>query len=371
MGYILTLNRKYVYMNINGLLKSKNFKCDVTEIQKEKLELILNYKNQSKNKKMTVGEVLLINDLCFLYQQNLFEKYKEYKNTNSMVKKVEIRHGEDGVKLFKKRLKERPKHNKTSQFKWEYWVSQGYNEKEAKERAKKIAKRCSLKAMQSKRNSNTKFYKWQSPLSNEYWIKKGYSLQEAELLRMPYLEKCDTSLNGFIKRYGYEEGMYKFNQKNLKWKDSIKKKYDIDNPFFVMSKGIASKESLKVFIPLYKILRKNGYGRNDLFFGVNGSKEYWLRREGDFDRYFLYDFTIKSKKLIIEYNGVSWHGNDNFKDKFRGENFGYTFEESKEIDKKKIECAEKDGFKVLVLWSIDSFDCNIKKCLSFIEGNNV
>lgn len=67
-------------------------------------------------------------------------------------------------------------------------------------------------------------------------------------------------------------------------------------------RGEASYESLKnLFIPLYKILRKKGMSRDDVSWGIFGSKEFriYLDKRG----HYRYDFTIHSKKIIIEYDG--------------------------------------------------------------------
>lgn len=68
--------------------------------------------------------------------------------------------------------------------------------------------------------------------------------------------------------------------------------------------GRASKESLKVFLPLYKWLRRRGYARDDILFGVSGSYEFSLLQDS---RIYYYDFLIKPLNLIIEFNGVLFH----------------------------------------------------------------
>lgn len=103
------------------------------------------------------------------------------------------------------------------------------------------------------------------------------------------------------------------------------------------SNGSVSKESLKCFIPLYKNLRRvYNISKDDIKWGIKGSSEYILDHDGGICSY---DFTIKSKKIILEYHGVMFHG----KDALRGDTTAR--------DKFKKELAELNGFKYFVIWS--------------------
>ena len=71
---------------------------------------------------------------------------------------------------------------------------------------------------------------------------------------------------------------------------------------------------------MYKHLRKNGIDKSDIYWGIQGSNEYRLY---DINKkiFFMYDFTVLSHKLIIEYDGIRWHTEmnkeqDDFKEQF-------------------------------------------------------
>lgn len=133
--------------------------------------------------------------------------------------------------------------------------------------------------------------------------------------------------------------------------------------------GKASKSSEKVFLPLYDWCLKNDIHSSDIYVGIGESKEFMMYDYKNF-RGYMYDFTIKSKKIIIEYHGVKFHP------KSIDENWEQLFSQKKaeEVfldDLKKKEFAEKNGYKVLVLWSDELDSINLEKSKNFIlEGQN-
>lgn len=125
----------------------------------------------------------------------------------------------------------------------------------------------------------------------------------------------------------------------------------------------ASKESLKIFIPLYKWCRKQlKYSSNDIKIGITGSGEWFLRST---DCFYLYDFTIPDLGIIIEYNGEAWHPNPKWKEHDKEKWMTWRHPQTKEDaesvylrDRAKIQTAHEHGFQVLELWSSDSFNFN-------------
>jgi hypothetical protein len=100
---------------------------------------------------------------------------------------------------------------------------------------------------------------------------------------------------------------------------------------------------LKVFLPLYKWLRRKGIQREDIFFGISGSKEYKLVTE---NYLFFYDFTIKNLKIIIEFHGVGFHA--------RSPSDILIREKAEDViarDKRKELVAIENGFEIFTIWS--------------------
>lgn len=202
--------------------------------------------------------------------------------------------------IYTKRLKNRPKpsyeaKSKASVFSINHWLSLGYSYEEAKEKVSKIQSDNA-----NKRNKEN--YKDKSNYSGciEYWLKRGYSYDDSIKHRDKAIFKMNTSIESFKYRHGEKEGLLRYNKKNERFKSSM-----LDENGIWKGYVRTSKESLKFFLPIYKFLRKHGIKEKDIYWGIKGSKEYFLSR-GDSSIY-SYDFTILPLRLIIEYHGEAWH----------------------------------------------------------------
>lgn len=146
-------------------------------------------------------------------------------------------------------------------------------------------------------------------------------------------ESKAKNLSNYIKWYGEDEGLNR-------WKNQ----YTI--------KSLVSKSSIRYFLPLYRALRKVGMRKSDIYWGISGSTEYFIR---DDDKLFWYDFTIPLHKIIIEYNGEHVHPNPsmaaseqaNWKHAFSGKGFN----ECMEHDHRKRLAAERLGYTIIYVWS--------------------
>lgn len=157
--------------------------------------------------------------------------------------------------------------------------------------------------------------------------------------------------------FGSEEGKMSFSnlRERYNWSEDkieiLRKQRCSSTPFFS-----ASKESLKVFIPLYKFLRKRSYIREDIKLGCSGSKEFKIVHNSIL---YSYDFTIESLKLIIEYNGVVFHARRNGDVLVRG-----NAKDIIEKDLRKRTAAELNGYSVLTIWSDE--EKKMDKCKEII-----
>jgi len=129
--------------------------------------------------------------------------------------------------------------------------------------------------------------------------------------------------------------------------------------------GKASKESLIVFKPVIEWCVENGIEYDDIFIGIDEKSEFFIKS----DNIYFYDFTIRSKKIIIEYNGVSFHAkpsqlesNDWF-NTFTKENAYDNIEKSKI----KYQVAKDKGFEIFEIWSDVSYLDNIEFCKKIIR----
>ena len=249
-----------------------------------------------------------------------------------------------------------------------------HGEEEGKKKYEEYCKQCSLR---SSGKLCKDYSKWKLSL-----VKRSISLKNSRY------DRDNTSLESFVKRYGTIEGTEKHN--------TYRKKYKRSNPLcieYYTEKGIsqkeaielvraksldicshvrgkASKESLKILIKCYRYLRRRGFLSSDIFWGIQGSKEYFIRNSNDIK---FYDFCVPKLKIIIEYNGSYYHPR-----KKDIENNNINFVNCKNIeevlslynkDQEKIKLAESNGYKVLQLWGEDGSDNNIKKGIEFLKEN--
>lgn len=127
--------------------------------------------------------------------------------------------------------------------------------------------------------------------------------------------------------------------------------------------GKASQESLIIFNPLITWCLENNILLEDIYIGLNDKREYFISSN---HKIFFYDFTIKSKKIIIEYNGVLFHAKHDSKEwsnPFTNE----SIEENLKKSKVKIKTALKFGFKLLEIWSDEDPVINLELCKKFIK----
>jgi len=164
-----------------------------------------------------------------------------------------------------------------------------------------------------------------------------------------YKKGCARNLEFFIKKYGEKEGKIKFKE-------------------FKKHIGKASKESMLVFKPIINWL-SNLVDVKEIYYGDDNSREFFIVKNS---KVYLYDFTIKSLNLIIEFNGFKFHANELAtieEQKIWKHPFNkITFQESIEYDKFKNNLAIENGFKVLTIWSNIPVEENIKICKQFIEN---
>ena len=129
--------------------------------------------------------------------------------------------------------------------------------------------------------------------------------------------------------------------------------------------GKASKESLIIFEPLILWCMNNKISYDDIYIGLEEKKEYFI---SDGSNIFFYDFTIRGKKIIIEFNGVLFHAKEdskNWRNPFTNESA------SDNIKKAKIkqDIAIKNGFKIIEIWSDEDPIVNLELCKKFIIEN--
>lgn len=232
-------------------------------------------------------------------------------------------------------------------------------------------------------------------MSLEYFIKKNNGNYQDALSEFENRKKSvNNSVENLISKYGKEIAIEKHKNRAVKYnitynlnprKEEINKSRAITIENLLKKHGsleiandiydkwrknvcvpicLASKESLKVFNPLIDIIIKEfNIKSDDIYIGNGEKKEFFIK---DDNNIYFYDFTIRSKKIIIEYNGILFHPKNENSDWKSVFNSNITSKIAYDKQKNKIDLAKKNGFQVLEIWS-DSDD-NLEKCIEFIKN---
>jgi len=199
------------------------------------------------------------------------------------------------------------------------------------------------------------------PNQIEYWLKKGFN--ENEAIEKISKSQSTFSLNKCIKKYGIKEGTEIFNNRQVKWKNTMNLKSDEEKIRISKAKNSAySKISQKLFFEIYDIIKDKF---NDIYF-ADLNEEYCIISE---NRSQLPDFCILDNKKIIEFYGDESHCNP----KMFNETF-INWVKDKAIDKWKYDeerllRLKAKGFQVLVIWESDfknNHDKTLCDCLDFL-----
>lgn len=278
--------------------------------------------------------------------ENAYTLLEEYQQTKSQKEKLRIRYGKERVDLLEDRLKKRNRGKTVSCWKKEYWFEKGYTEEEANVKIQEYQKQ------NGKKRKKIPTKEWKAKLKHclDYWLELGYTTEESEILRKQYISY--NTLEGFIDRYGESIGEKKYFECIEKYKQTMKK--NLSNR---KQAGYVSKEGKKFFIEIYKMIRRLGIQRKEIYFGIDGSREFFIRKNQTQNEGRFVDFCVPKLNLCIEYNGTFWHarGRDEWKNPFI--DYEYSVMKDNEL---KILCEDRK-FDLVVVWSDDSKDYMINK----------
>lgn len=181
--------------------------------------------------------------------------------------------------------------------------------KDLSDEEKEVAQKAATKHDMIGRNTNQK----------EYWMKRGYSEREA-IKKISELQ-VKFSKDICVEKYGEEKGIEVWKERQEKWQETLKSKPQeeierINRAKMNNGRGY-SKISQKMFWEIMEKI-KDKIDINDVFFATLNKKtnisdysgknhEYFYISEDT--SHFFFDFLLKSKKRIIEFDGDYWHSN--------------------------------------------------------------
>ena len=183
----------------------------------------------------------------------------------------------------------------------------------------------------------------------EYYLNLGMSEKDAKIALRN--RQATFSLYKCIQKYGEEQGLEIFNKRQKIWNKKLQKS-------FKQGKYVQSPIANSLFAIIKEKLNI-----------VNMIEEKYIFND-ILHKGYLFDFCLDDK--LIEFNGDYWHANPIFygpKSFIKAKN--KRAEDIWEYDKIKLETAQNQGYKVLVIWEYD-YNQNreevINKCIEFLNS---
>jgi len=276
----------------------------------------------------------------------------------------------------------------------EHWIKKGYTLEESVLKAKQQGDQM-RQVFKDKKRNNPDMYKSYLPTQKGYWTNKGWS-EEEEIAIISDRQRTFTK-DKCIDKYGPIEGLIIFENRQVKWQNTINSKtpeeikrindskantlvnfitrYGEDEGTLKYNKWVykmtspalqekLGEEGYKKYCKERMLRFKNSYSNagkkfvETLIDTFNISmedhssclnEEWWINGGGKFYRY---DFKYKNK--LIEFNGDFWHANPvMYKDHEEILFANVTVGQIWEHDKNKISVATDKGFDVLTIWDED------------------
>ena len=347
------LNYPYETKPILDVIES----CGSDETKQKLKDYVSNHVNQGYSVQIITKNIREISSNNS--EENLVSALDRYIHSNSRKEKLEIKKGGDAVSEFTEKLANRPRPSVPfSILTREYWISRGYTEEEAKEFISAYQSSNGKKAMENYRNSGKDVAK-ELKFSLKYWTSRGFSTEEASELREPYLSSMRNDLESMIKRHGEETGTLLYNERIEKYKKTCK-----ENLHHKEKAGYVSKESLKnILIPLYKECRKLGIPRKEIYLGVSGSREFFIRHPGHKNTGRFFDFCLPHLGIVIEYNGTFWHPSESREWK----NPWLDYDKCMSLEHERDNLCKNRGYDLIIVWSDEDMAKALNNIMTFVR----
>lgn len=402
--YVDILEPKYKLSTFIDLSKFRllffddtRLECDKTFRKVENRRIILDFfRNEKYIKLITVDAITNAkNHLYRFVRGESFEELFESGNERSPLSKKywQNRNCKDHVALLyaKHYYNTLEKHSLCgTMFSAQFWLDRGFSEFESKLKVSEIQRGNVLKYFNKYTKTERLVF---STKNKEYWMKQGFSEEES-------IKKISISQNTFskekcIEKYGYELGVERWKQRQINWQKTLQAKPNIAEinaakdsasmtwalkvangdenlAIEIYQKNIskrckpflgASKQSLIFLMPIYKKLRKLSIARDEIYWGISSSNEYYLNSNGNV---VFYDFTVPKLNLIIEFHGIKFHPKSSEQDwtqLISGKSAKAVFEH----DEMKKSLAIASGFNNYFSVFSDEIEEKLEEILSYID----
>ena len=378
--------RKYKHISIDRFMKQKKvvailgFDYQLSDVQKKRLQKVLNEFSEYE-----IVSCEQDKNIAFMIQNDVINYYGRLKRLKTLKKEGKystslyayfLRYGKK--KYMETYLQKKDKHIRNLPNQIDYWLRKGYSEEEAKEEISKFNTNVSKYSAEKIRGHSE-----YSCRSKKYWLRKGYSEEEAkeEIKRI-----CGVgSKEQFIKRYGETEGLKKWEERQIKWQNTLNLKSDEEKILINKKKnhtiesyilnGLSEEEARKKSYEYYN-KRKNYSNISQKFFelldeNLNHNTYYKIKNyEQQFNGCNV-DFFDKNMNIVIEFNGDYWHGRKGkYDDDFVI--YGKTAKERRDYDDNRYKkILNSDKVKdIIIIWESDfrkKPDIIVQKTLEMME----
>ena len=206
----------------------------------------------------------------------------------------------------------------------------------------------------------------------EYWLRQGYSEKEAK--DIIYSKMAHNSIEYFVGKYGEKEGIERYNARMKKFLETWNSKSDDELADIYKRRTKVPHKTSKASKTFFENCMETLYKEYNItldkvFYDDN---EYYLYDKENKSLYF-YDFCDIENKIIVEYNGYKFHPYKNVQGddlkNWRSLFFGIEGEYQRKRDFDKQKLAESMGFKYLVVWDIEDPQLSLNNFLKLYLSN--
>jgi hypothetical protein len=247
----------------------------------------------------------------------------------------------------------------------EFWINKGYSEEEAKIEVKKVMDEIHQKTSK-KLKSNPEKYASKYPTKIEYYLDKGMTAEDAKIKISEIQNRF--SLNKCIEKYGKEDGVRIFLDRQNKWMLTMENKTDEEkieiNRKKLFNNSGYSKVSQSLFWRIY-----DHFQNNDIRFEELNSEI--IRYDKENKKHYKYDYIDFTSKKCIEFNGDYWHCNPiKYDENYIQPIMKVSAREIWQKDHLKNKWNIDRGYKVLTIWESEYRKYpqqTLEKCIRFIN----
>lgn len=186
----------------------------------------------------------------------------------------------------------------------------------------------------------------------KYYLNLGMS--ESDAKQALHDRQCTFTLEKCIQKYGQEEGIKRYKERQIKWKNSLLKSFLSEGDCRCPQSNIAN----KLFNDITKLLNIPNPIKEKFIYDRVTKKGY------------SYDFCYENK--IIEFNGDYWHCNPKkYKSDYVHKTIKLSAKEIWKRDNDKKILAEKFGYNIHYVWESDykkDPSTELIKCIKFLQS---